>query len=146
MKYVDEKTGSIKKGKLIEDALKKAETIAPEKVKKVLTEFGKQVVEHNHRFISLHSRDINYTQIFEVKEDVVPEYLAEYILDFFKDSSFATYSEDSDTVSLHDMLEIKDYELRPSETHPELRLYIDGTFFLLASATWQVETIEGGKL
>lgn len=146
MKYVDEKTGSIKKGKLMEDALKKVETIAPEKVQKVLTEFGKQVIEQSHRFISLHSRDINYTQIFEIKEDVVPEYLAEYILDFFKDSSFATSSEDSDTVVLHNMLEIKDYELRPSETHPELRLYIDGVFFILASATWQVETIEGGKL
>lgn len=138
---IDEK-GRIKKGELLRNALKDAETLS----EKVIFDSFKKYLKHkdnrNIEFLALNSRDINYMQIFKIETNDKEE-IADYIIDFLKDSSFVTTTEDNvlvatNSIEHHSMIDIKDIE----DEGNGLGLYIDGYYFRLYNAAWQIETIK----
>lgn len=138
---IDEK-GRIKKGEILRNALKDVETLS----EKVIFDSFKKYLKHkdnrNIEFLALNSRDINYMQIFKIETNDKEE-IADYIIDFLKDSSFVTTTEDNvlvatNSIEYHSMIDIKDIE----DEGNGLGLYIDGYYFRLYNAAWQIETIK----
>lgn len=137
---VNEK-GQIKKGELIKRALENAEVLDSSIIRKEIYNYVKE--EHTHtNFLALNSRDLNYMQLFRLNNRT-PEIITDHIIDFLNDSHFVTCSEDNVLVNTnkieeHKMSDIK--EIDNTETDG-LGLYIDGIYFKLYNANWQVEEV-----
>lgn len=134
-------SGKINKGELIKRALENVDTVSVELLYDGLLEFAEVVKEGS--YLSLNSREINYMQIF-ITEGCTPKQVAMHILDYLSESSFVTTSEDSvliptNSIKHHNMIDVKDFEVLPKEERMDL--YIDGHYFKLQHAGWQVENI-----
>ena len=137
-KLIDEK-GRIKKGEIMKNALEKAPSLEEKDIKKVLVEYFNK---NKMKYIGLNSRDINYMQLF-INDKKDSNLIADYIIDFLKESSFVTNSEDAvlvptNNMQYHSMIDIKDIFIKDNA----VEIYIDGIFFNLYNAEFQIETIK----
>lgn len=140
MENIIDESGKIKKGEMIERALADAPSLDKEIIAKKILNYVKSV--KNSKYFIINSRKINYVQVFVKTEEADAQKVADHILDFLEESTFITCSEDSVLVATnklveHKMIDIKDID----EEKDGLGLYIDGIYFKLYDAGWQVEEV-----
>lgn len=140
MENIVDSSGKIKKGEMIERALASAPSLDKEIIAKKISNYVKGA--KNSKYFIINSRKINYIQVFVKTEEADAQKVADHILDFLEESTFITCSEDSVLVATnklaeHKMIDIKDID----EEKDGLGLYIDGIYFKLYDAGWQVEEV-----
>lgn len=140
MENIVDSSGKIKKGEMIERALADAPSLDKEIIAKKILDYVKGA--KNSKYFIINSRKINYIQVFVKTEAADAQKVADHILDFLEESTFITCSEDSVLVATnklteHKMIDIKDID----EEKDGLGLYIDGIYFKLYEADWQVEEV-----
>lgn len=140
MENIVDSSGKIKKGEMIERALAGAPSLDKEIIAKKILNYVKGA--KNSKYFIINSRKINYIQVFVKTEGADAQKVADHILDFLEESTFITCSEDSVLVATnelaeHRMIDIKDID----EEKDGLGLYIDGIYFKLYDAGWQVEEV-----
>lgn len=140
MENIVDSSGKIKKGEMIERALASAPSLDKEIIAKKILNYVKGA--KNSKYFIINSRKINYIQVFVKTEGADAQKVADHILDFLEESAFITCSEDSVLVATnelaeHRMIDIKDID----EEKDGLGLYIDGIYFKLYDAGWQVEEV-----
>lgn len=140
MENIVDSSGKIKKGEMIERALASAPSLDKEIIAKKILNYVKGA--KNSKYFIINSRKINYIQVFVKTEGTDAQKVADHILDFLEESTFITCSEDSVLVATnklteHKMIDIKDID----EEKDGLGLYIDGIYFKLYDAGWQVEEV-----
>lgn len=140
MENIVDASGKIKKGEMIERALADAPSLDKEIIAKKILNYVKSA--KNSKYFIINSRKINYIQVFVKTKGADAKKVADHILDFLEESTFITCSEDSVLVATnklteHKMIDIKDID----EEKDGLGLYIDGIYFKLYDAGWQVEEV-----
>lgn len=140
MKNIIDESGKIKKGEMIERALADAPSLDKEIIAEKILNYIKGAKDS--KYFIINSRKINYIQVFVKTKGADAKKVADHILDFLEESTFITCSEDSVLVATnklteHKMINIKDID----EEKDGLGLYIDGIYFKLYDAGWQVEEV-----
>lgn len=140
MKNIIDESGKIKKGEMIERALASAPSLDKEIIAEKILNYIKGAKDS--KYFIINSRKINYIQVFVKTEGTDAQKVAGHILGFLEESTFITCSEDSvlvatNKLSEHKMIDIKDID----EEKDGLGLYIDGIYFKLYDAGWQVEEV-----
>lgn len=140
MKNIIDESGKIKKGEMIERALADAPSLDKEIIIEKILNYIKGAKDS--KYFIINSRKINYIQVFVKTKGADAKKVADHILDFLEESTFITCSEDSVLVATnnlteHKMIDIKDID----EEKDGLGLYIDGIYFKLYEADWQVEEV-----
>lgn len=140
MKNIIDESGKIKKGEMIERALASAPSLDKEIIAEKILNYIKGAKDS--KYFIINSRKINYIQVFVKTKGADAKKVADHILDFLEESTFITCSEDSVLVATnklteHKMIDIKDID----EEKDGLGLYIDGIYFKLYDADWQVEEV-----
>lgn len=140
MKNIIDESGKIKKGEMIERALADAPSLDKEIIIEKILNYIKGAKDS--KYFIINSRKINYIQVFVKTKGADAKKVADHILDFLEESTFITCSEDSVLVATnklteHKMIDIKDID----EEKDGLGLYIDGIYFKLYDADWQVEEV-----
>lgn len=140
MKNIIDESGKIKKGEMIERALADAPSLDKEIIAEKILNYIKGAKDS--KYFIINSRKINYIQVFVKTKGADAKKVADHILDFLEESTFITCSEDSVLVATnklteHKMIDIKDID----EEKDGLGLYIDGIYFKLYDADWQVEEV-----
>lgn len=140
MKNIIDESGKIKKGEMIERALADAPSLDKEIIAEKILNYIKGAKDS--KYFIINSRKINYIQVFVKTKGADAKKVADHILDFLEESTFITCSEDSVLVATnklteHKMIDVKDID----EEKDGLGLYIDGIYFKLYDADWQVEEV-----
>lgn len=140
MENIVDSSGKIKKGEMIERALADAPSLDKEIIAEKILNYIKGAKDS--KYFIINSRKINYIQVFVKTKGADAKKVADHILDFLEESTFITCSEDSVLVATnklteHKMIDIKDID----EEKDGLGLYIDGIYFKLYDADWQVEEV-----
>lgn len=140
MKNIIDESGKIKKGEMIERALADAPSLDKEIIIEKILNYIKGAKDS--KYFIINSRKINYIQVFVKTKEADAKKVADHILDFLEESTFITCSENSVLVATnklteHKMIDVKDID----EEKDGLGLYIDGIYFKLYDADWQVEEV-----
>ena len=145
MNNIIDNKGGIKKSELIKTALKDAPFLTEAQIKNQLELFAKRI-KGKHGWLFLNSRDINYNMVFQVYEDATYKQIADYILSFLKESSFADSGDKQDYGLLNfefvKMMKIKEFI---DEGGTSVGMYIgdNSVYFKLSLENWIVEDIKG---
>lgn len=139
-KFVDEKTGAIKKHDLMVSFLENAPTIEIKTIKEVLKEyFG---INKNTNYHLLNSKMVNYNQVFHTNGASKMKKV-DHLIDYLTESGFVASQDGGSTVMIDaeavftPMTDIRDIEI---DDDGNLSMYIGATYFTLTPADHIVET------
>lgn len=140
MENLVDNTGKINKGEVMRRALANVESLSEKEILDAIKSLVK-ILPKETKYLFLNSRDINYNQMFII-DGCTKKEIANHLLGYLKDSSFVTTNENAGPMNIehHNMIDIKDFSL--NKDSQRLDLYIDGIYFKLEQASWQVEVIK----
>lgn len=127
------KTGEIRAEEYMKSMLEKAEPLSLSKIKNQILLYLNGLTDKVEYFI-LHSREVDYYQVFHNKNGLSNEILANQITDFLSESFFT--DKDGNIKSLSEVVEIEN----SADIEP-LDVWIRTTYFQLAPFDWGVEVI-----